>query len=84
MNERKRIGTFVQVGYAFTQAQMTHAQSRALAGCYYCKGDGPEPGLLYTENNGPIVPCPVCNPITDREIEYERAVAQRSLQEQSK
>ena len=29
--------------------------------CFYCKNE-PEPGWLETDNNGPIVPCPICNP----------------------
>lgn len=28
--------------------------------CEYC-ANGPEPGWIETDNNGPIVPCPVCN-----------------------
>lgn len=47
------------------------------ATCFYCKGE-PETGWIETDNNGPIVPCPVCNPKTDREIEYDRAEAARS------
>lgn len=46
--------------------------------CFYCKGE-PETGWIETGNNGPIVPCPVCNPKTDREIEYDRAERQREL-----
>lgn len=28
--------------------------------CDYCR-DEPEPGRIETPNNGPIVPCPMCN-----------------------
>ncbi|MER9829197.1 hypothetical protein NKJ51_12520 [Mesorhizobium sp. M0134] len=28
--------------------------------CFYFE-DEPEPGWIETDNNGPIVPCPVCN-----------------------
>lgn len=28
--------------------------------CFYCQGE-PEPGWIETDNNGPIVPCIVCN-----------------------
>ena len=45
--------------------------------CHYCKGE-PEAGWIETPNNGPIVPCPVCNPKTQREIEYERALLARA------
>lgn len=48
-------------------------------GCWNCKGE-PEPGYIETPNNGPIVPCYICNPKTDREIEYERALLQRDMQ----
>ena len=41
-------------------------------GCAYCKGE-PEPGYIEMPDNGPVVPCPVCNPETD----YDRAEAQR-------
>lgn len=49
MKERKRIGSFVQVGYAFSQAQMTHAPSKPIGwyeyqirDCYreLCKSHG--------------------------------------------
>jgi hypothetical protein len=30
------------------------------AACYYCKNEA-EPGRIETDNNGPIVNCPVCN-----------------------
>jgi hypothetical protein len=30
-------------------------------GCNYCEGEA-EPGWIETDNNGPIVPCPICNP----------------------
>jgi len=29
--------------------------------CAYCK-DEAEPGRIETDNNGPILPCPVCSP----------------------
>jgi uncharacterized OB-fold protein len=45
--------------------------------CYYCKGE-PEAGWIEIPNNGPIVPCPVCNPKTQREIEYDRALIARA------
>jgi hypothetical protein len=38
------------------------SKARAI-GCKYCEGAGPEPGFLWTENNGPIVTCPLCNDI---------------------
>ena len=28
--------------------------------CEYCANE-PEPGWMETSNNGPIVPCPLCN-----------------------
>jgi hypothetical protein len=31
-----------------------------IPGCDYCRG-GPEPGWIETDNNGPIVNCPMCN-----------------------
>lgn len=31
------------------------------ASCSHCE-DEPEHGWIETDNNGPIVPCPVCNP----------------------
>lgn len=35
--------------------------------CWYC-ADQAEPGRIETDNNGPIVDCPMCNPpiTTDR------------------
>ena len=34
--------------------------------CFYCESDRkidvPEGGWIYTGNNGPYVPCPICNP----------------------
>lgn len=48
--------------------------------CFYCEGE-PKPGWIEVPNNGPITPCPACNPITNREIEYERALVQRAAQE---
>ena len=29
--------------------------------CEYCSNES-EPGWIETDNNGPIVPCPFCNP----------------------
>jgi hypothetical protein len=51
-------------------------------GCGYCKGDGPEPGFICMDNNGPIVGCPVCNPTYDpstarRQHQFESAQRQR-------
>jgi hypothetical protein len=34
-------------------------EKRMIADCYYCKNEA-EPGRIETDNNGPIVPCPVC------------------------
>jgi hypothetical protein len=45
-------------------------------GCDHCKGE-PEPGYIELLNNGPVVPCPFCNPKTQREIEYEKALRAR-------
>ena len=28
--------------------------------CEYCQAES-EPGWIETDNNGPIVPCPICN-----------------------
>lgn len=47
--------------------------------CLYCKGEQ-EPGWIETDNNGPIVACPVCNPNGEREREYYRALFQRQAQ----
>lgn len=44
--------------------------------CDYCDGDG----WIETDNNGPIVTCPLCNPKSAREIEYERALLQRAIE----
>lgn len=33
-------------------------------GCYYCEGES-DPGWIETDNNGPIVSCPICNPDGD-------------------
>ena len=48
--------------------------------CEYCKGE-PETGWIETENNGPIVACPVCNPNGEREREWQRAEMERDRQE---
>ena len=47
--------------------------------CTYCKG-GPDPGWMWTENNGPIVACPVCNPDGEKDRIWEMAELQRSEQ----
>ena len=56
----------------------------AKLGCAYCDG-GPEPGFLWTDNNGPIVSGPVCNfeydsPKAVRQREFEKAQRTRSPQ----
>lgn len=38
--------------------------------CPHCRNE-PEPGWIETDNNGPIVPCPVCNPNGDYGRESE-------------
>jgi hypothetical protein len=53
------------------------AHGHTATACFYCKAE-PEAGWIEMPNNGPIVPCPVCNSKTDREIEFERALAQRA------
>lgn len=48
--------------------------------CNYCEGAGPTPGTLWTDNNGPIVDCPICNdhsPSARRQREFEAAERQR-------
>ncbi len=51
--------------------------------CEYCRNE-PEPGWIDTDDNGPIVPCPVCNQKTRFEREFDKAVAaRRTLSEQS-
>ena len=51
----------------------SRAMSEAkLRGCDYCAGE-PEPGWIEMRNNGPIVPCPICN----NEDDYDRAERQR-------
>lgn len=37
------------------------AQIERIVACRNCDGE-PEPGWIETLNNGPIVPCPICNP----------------------
>lgn len=44
-------------------------------GCRYCQGE-PEPGYIEMPNNGPVVPCPICN----RKDDYDFAEAQRQEQ----
>lgn len=51
--------------------------------CSYCHGHGPSHGFLWTDNNGPIVACPVCNSEYDstealRQREYDAAEHQRA------
>lgn len=29
--------------------------------CPHCEDAGPKPGLIETDNNGPIVACPLCD-----------------------
>jgi hypothetical protein len=85
MKRRGHIGTFIQVGAALFSGMDNNPNfRRPVTTCRHCKGAGPKAGWIEQNNNGPIVPCPVCNPKADREIEYERAVAQRSLQEHRK
>jgi hypothetical protein len=55
--------------------------------CTYCEGQGPERGFMWTDNNGPIVPCPFCNsaydgPSARRQREFEAAKRQRCSQTQ--
>lgn len=38
----------------------TGDKSFAMNECPHCAGAGPDPGWIYTENNGPIVRCPFC------------------------
>ena len=45
--------------------------------CVYCSGE-PEPGWIEMPNNGPIVPCPICSPKTEKDIAWERAERQRA------
>lgn len=46
--------------------------------CPHCKGE-PEPGWIEMPDNGPVVPCPVCNPLDDYDLaERQRATAIRS------
>jgi hypothetical protein len=63
---------------------MTHAV------CKYCEDQGPSRGFLWTDNNGPVVACPICNseydtPKARRQREYDAAEYQRlvSLQERA-
>lgn len=42
-------------------AQEKQALSEQPPQCQYCAGE-PEPHWIEMPNNGPIVPCPVCNP----------------------
>ena len=47
--------------------------------CEHCKGE-PESGWIEQPNNGPIVPCPVCNPMTEKDIAWDMAERQRDFQ----
>lgn len=49
--------------------------------CSYCAGE-PEPGWIEMPDNGPIVSCPICNTTTDRQREYDAALAQRAAQQE--
>lgn len=40
---------------------MTRNPRTTKAVCRYCEGE-PELGWIETDNNGPIVRCPICNP----------------------
>lgn len=49
-------------------------------GCKYCEGDGPEPGFLWMDNNGPIVTCPICNdPSPDLDRQKKREVTNKTF-----
>jgi hypothetical protein len=46
--------------------------------CPHCKGE-PEPGWIEMPDNGPIVPCPLCNPLDEYDLaERQRDAAIRS------
>lgn len=49
-------------------------------GCEHCDDAGPDPGWLYTDNNGPIVACPICNKDGEKERAWELAELQRDYQ----
>lgn len=50
-------------------------------GCEHCRNE-PEPGWIETDNNGPIMPCR-CNPVTEKDLAWDRAEAQRNAQRRS-
>lgn len=50
----------------------TPARDPAMNSCYCCHGE-PEPGWIEMPNNGPIVPCPICNPLGSKEAQIELA-----------
>ena len=52
--------------------------------CPHCDGAGPNPGWIETENNGPIVACPLCNPDGEKERAWEMAEAQRDAQRRAR
>ena len=53
-------------------------QNKQKLGCRYCEGE-PEAGYIEMPNNGPVVPCPICNNETD----FDKAEAQRDAQRPS-
>lgn len=53
--------------------------------CKYCENQGPSRGFMWTDNNGPIRACPICNseydtPHARRQREYDAAEYQRLVQ----
>jgi hypothetical protein len=44
--------------------------------CPHCAGE-PEPGYIEMSDNGPIVPCPMCN----KETDFDRAERQKRMQD---
>lgn len=52
-----------------------------MVGCDYCSNE-PEAGYIEMDNNGPIVGCPVCNPITKNEQAWDMAEKQRAMQKE--
>lgn len=48
-------------------------------GCEYCATE-PDRGWIEMPNNGPIVPCPICNPMSENELAWENAEKQRENQ----
>lgn len=53
-------------------------------GCAHCQNAGPELGWIETDNNGPIAPCPMCNPNGRRDRDFDLAEAQRESQRSGK